>query len=217
MTSVKVVALAGGSGSGKSSVAEALYLRHPDTFSILHLDDYFKAEKDTPRLGNHTNWEHPDGVLFEKILHDLRLLKSGNPAKVLTKSELFNPEYDSKLDNRIEYTIESKPIIIFEGYLSLWDTSVRAISDLKVYLDMPIRESLKRRSSNKWILSQEYYSEVLYPMHENFVETTRKFADLIIDVGKNSKEEAVEMIERKIEALYGKIDTKHDRYKEYRD
>ena len=198
MTQVKIVAIAGGSGSGKSSVAEALYRKYPETFAILHLDDYFKAEKDTPRLGNHTNWEHPDGVFFEKILRDLQLLKSGNSVTLFTKSELFNPEYDSKLDNRIEYIIEPKPIIIFEGYLSLWDESIRDISDLKIYLDMPIEESLKRRSSNKWILDQEYYSEVLYPMHESFVKATVKFANLIVDVGQNSKEEVTDIIERKI-------------------
>jgi uridine kinase len=93
--------------------------------------------------------------------------------------------------------VELKPIIILEGYLALYDINIRDLLDVKIYLDIPIEESVKRRSSNKFTLDQKYFENVLLPMHKQFVEPTKNYVD-IIDVSNLKKEEIIEQVLSKI-------------------
>lgn len=195
MNQVMLVAIAGGSGSGKSTVAVALCKKYPDKIAVLHIDDYFKGKEHVPMFENFTNWDHPDAVDFERIRTDLASLKSGEPVTILTKSELYNPGYSHALKNKIEHTVEPRPIVILEGYLALADQGVRNLLDHKVYLDIPIEESAKRRSSNKFALDQEYFSKVLVPMHRKHVEPTKSHADQILDVSKMDADEVLSAVE----------------------
>lgn len=198
MNKVFIIGIAGGSGSGKSTVAVSLSKKYPDKIALLHIDDYFKNKEQVPILKGFTNWDHPDSIDFKKIYRDLVSLKNGNSVKVFTKSELYNPNYNHSLQNKIEYVIESKPVVILEGYLTLWDKMVRDMFDYKLYFDIPIEDSTKRRSMNKFILDQEYFSKVLLPMHKKYVEHTKIYTDLIIDVSTKSANEVLIILEEKI-------------------
>ena len=179
---IKMIGIAGGSGSGKSTAAISLCRKHPDSYAVVHLDDYFKKKEDAVMAGDVVNWDHPDSLLLDDLYADLAALKEGRPVTVMTKSELYHPEYDYGLKNRKEYTIEPKPVIIVEGYLVLHDARIRGSLDLKVYLDMSIEESVYRRSANKFPVDAGYLEKILLPMHERFVEPTKACADLVIDV-----------------------------------
>lgn len=196
MQSVKIILIAGGSGTGKSTLAVSLCKKYPDKISLLHVDDYFKKKEEIPTLDGFANWDHPQSLRFDDIFKDLTSLKNGESVKILTKSELYNPGFDRNLKNKIEYTVLPKPIIILEGFLSLADERVRNISDHMIYLDLPIKESIKRRSGNKFDVDPEYFSKIILPMHRKFVEPSKKFANFVLDVSDLSSEEVFNKIEK---------------------
>ncbi len=196
------IGIAGGSGSGKSTLAVALCKKYPDRCAVVHLDDYFVSTAEAPKLAGFTNWDHPDAIRFDDLLRDLQMLKNNLPIRVMTKSELYNPEYRAESKNKIEYTIAPKPIIILEGYLALHDPRIREMLDYKIYLDLSIEESAKRRSANKFALDPDYFSQILVPMHRQYVEPTRQYADLVVDVSYMNQEEVVSMVERDLIKLF---------------
>jgi len=99
---MKIIGMAGGSGSGKSTVAIALCKKYPEKFALLHLDDYFKKTEEVPKLEGFTNWESPESIRFDDLFKDIKSLSEGREIKVLTKSELYNPNYDRNLKNKKE-------------------------------------------------------------------------------------------------------------------
>lgn len=210
MNKVLMIGIAGGSGSGKSTVAIRLCKKYPEKVAVVHVDDYFKRKQEVPLLEGFTNWDHPDAVNFERIFKDLILLKNGQSVTILTKSELYNPDYRQSLNNKIEYCIEPKPIIILEGYLALWDKEVRDLLDHKVYLDIPIEESVMRRSANKFLLDQEYFLKVLLPMHRAYVEQTKKYADMVIDVTHKDADEVFRILDETMLRWWGSEVCKND-------
>src|SRR3989344_2976543 len=177
----RIVGIAGGSGSGKTTLAIGLYTKYPDKIALVHLDDYFKKPEEIPMAGDVPNWDDPAAIRFDDLYRDIVSLMHGKPITVLTKSELYNPGYDPKLENKISYVIEPKPVILVEGYLTFHDMHVREIFARKIYLDIPIRDALKRRTKPG---SEEYYQNVLIPMHEAYIEPTRQYADLVIDASR---------------------------------
>lgn len=188
--------IAGGSGSGKSTLAIEINRRYPDECVVVHLDDYFVPIERTHLLAEGMPfWDHPSAVRFDDLYRDLDLLKSGSPIDILTKSELYNPSYDPALRNKISCRLSSKPVILFEGFLSLWDTKVRSLIDFSVYLEMPIDQSYKRRGKNKIPVSDDYYKQGLLPAHSEFVEPTKKYADLVIDASSCSLDEMCVQVE----------------------
>ncbi len=195
MLTVRVVGVTGGSGSGKSTVAISLCRKYPEKIVLIHIDDYFVKSERAPRLGEFVNWDHPDAIRFDDLYKDLTSLRDGQKVTILTKSELYNPSFDHGLRNKIEYTVEPKPIILLEGYLVLYDKRIRDLVDLKIYLDMPIEQSTKRRSSNKFLLQQDYYNRVLMPMYEKYVLPTKGFADFIVDVSNKKPDEILALVE----------------------
>ncbi len=190
-----IIAIAGGSGSGKSTLAVALCRKYPNTYALLHIDDYFDMKENVPKLGELINWDDPRAVRFDDIYRDLLALKNDTPVTIRTKGELYNPGYISALKNKIEYTVFPKSRVILEGYLALHDERIRALMDFAIYLDMPIAASTKRRSENKFNLDPIYAERVLIPMHAKNVEPTRAYADLVIDVSEKTKEDIFHMAE----------------------
>lgn len=195
---MKIIGISGGSGSGKSSLAISLLKKHPNECAILHIDDYFKKKEDAPKVGNFTDWDHPDSVRFDDLYRDLLALKEGRPVTILTKSELYHPDYDPKLRNKIEYVVEPRQTVIVEGHLVLSDERIRDLMDVKVYLDMPIEESIKRQSGNRTDFGTEYFDNILGPRHRMFVEPGKEYADIVLDVSELSSDEALEQIELSI-------------------
>lgn len=192
----KVVGIAGGSGAGKSTLCVNLCRKYPEKFCIMHLDDYFKKEEYVPMLDGFKNYDHPDALRFDDFLSDLSKLKSGEAIKLRSRGQLYNPEYGKSVKNKIEVEILPKPIILAEGYLVLYDERIRNLMDSKIFLDLPIEESLKRRvTAGKGTYDGEYYLKVLIPMHKEYVEPTRLFADKSIDVSNLSREEVASIFE----------------------
>lgn len=194
----RIIGIAGGSGTGKSTVAISLCRAHVEDCAVVHLDDYFKKSEDAVHEGGVINWEHPDSLRLYDLYHDLCTLKEGKPITVLTKSELYHTAYDYALKNKIEYVIEPRSVILVEGYLALHDPRIRDLMDLKIYLDMSVEESSKRRSANKFAIDKEYFENILQPMHEKFVVPTKAYANFVVDVSGKSSEEVFKILETKI-------------------
>lgn len=195
---IRIIGIAGGSGSGKSTLCVSLCKNHPNECALLHVDDYFKKSEETPELNGFKNWDHPDSLRFDDIYKDLLSLREGREVTIRTKGELYNPEFQHELKNKKEVVISPKPIIILDGYLALYDPKVRELIDLKIYLKIPIQESIKRRSSNKISPGEEYFEKVLFPTHEKFVEPTKQYADLIIDVTNKNQAEVYKIVESRL-------------------
>ncbi len=191
----KLIGIAGGSGSGKSTLAIALCRKYPNTFALVHIDDYFKKSADAPRKGKFINWDHPDCLRFDDLHEDLQKLIRGESIFVNTKSELYHPDYDPKSRIRISHEIQPKPIVLLEGYFALYDERILRLIDFKIFLTMPIEQSMRRRSVNKSVHNTAYLSEVLAPAHSEFVEPTRNHADLDIDVTVCSPTEVFSEVE----------------------
>lgn len=189
----KFVGIAGGTGAGKSTLAIGLVQQEPQTYALVHVDDYCKRLEDAPRMGEFINWDHPDAIRFDDLLRDLAALKQGDSIRLTTKGELYHPEYDPEAPHKIPYEIIPKPVVLVEGYLALYDERIRSLMDVRIFLDMPVEESHKRRSGNKRRQKEVYFTEVLIPAHKKYVEPTKAFATLVLDVSKKTTEEVLQM------------------------
>jgi uridine kinase len=191
--SKRLLIIAGGSGSGKSTLAANLYRRFPGAVSVLHLDDYYKKSQDVPILPeSFRNADVPDALRFSDMARDIRRFLNGEGVEVSTKSELYNPDYDPHIRNRITHLIEPRTLIVVEGFLALHDPEIRSLAYTSIFLSMPIRASLIRRSANKLAMPDVYFSSVLIPSHDRYVVPSMEFAETIIDVELLSAEEVFE-------------------------
>lgn len=194
-----LIGIAGGSGCGKSTLAYGLKEKYPDLIEVVHFDDYQKEEVDVPFFEGMRNWDHPDAINFEQLHKDLLQLKVGKEVMVMTKSNILNPSYEEK--GRIKHIMKPKRIIIVEGYLALYDEKVRDLFGLKIFLDIPISEGMKRRNKITYYDESEYNNKILVPMHAKYVEPTKKIADLSIDVVRNNEDEVFNIVHNKLKEL----------------
>ena len=186
MQKTTIIGIAGGTGSGKTTVvkkiAEAL---PPHYVAVVPLDSYYNDTSDMTEEERHAiNFDHPgafDWKLLTKHVNDLR---SG--------VAIEQPTYSYLLCNRLKETVhvEPKPVIIIEGIMTLLNKRLRDIMDLKVFVDADPDERLIRNIQRDTIdrgrtvsMVVERYLEVLKPMHEQFIEPTKRYADLIIPQG----------------------------------
>ncbi|MFC0296169.1 uridine kinase [Geobacillus jurassicus] len=181
-----VIGVAGGSGSGKTSVARAIYDHFGDrSILVLEQDFYYKDQSHLPfeeRLK--TNYDHPlafDNDLLIEHIH-----------KLLRYEPIDKPVYDYTLHTRSSEVIrvEPKDVIIVEGILVLEDERLRNLMDIKVYVDTDpdiriirrlIRDIKERGRTFDSVIEQ--YLSVVRPMHNQFVEPTKRYADVIIPEG----------------------------------
>ncbi|AMX82807.1 uridine kinase [Geobacillus subterraneus] len=181
-----VIGVAGGSGSGKTSVARAIYDHFGDrSILVLEQDFYYKDQSHLPfeeRLK--TNYDHPlafDNDLLIEHVHQL-----------LRYEPIDKPVYDYTLHTRSNQVIrvEPKDVIILEGILVLEDERLRNLMDIKVYVDTDpdiriirrlIRDIKERGRTFDSVIDQ--YLSVVRPMHNQFVEPTKRYADVIIPEG----------------------------------
>lgn len=194
MKSPILIGIAGGSGAGKSTLAFGLKDSLPDKVTIIHFDDYQKKRADAPVFDGMTNWDHPGAIDFEKLILDLKKILNGESVSIQTRNERDNPEFP-KTRERKEVVLQSLPIIILEGYLCLYDKRVRDLLDYSVYLDIPHETRIARRTKS---VDENYVSSILIPMHQQFVEPTKNFADLVIDVSNLSAENVLRKVLEKI-------------------
>ena len=186
-----LIGIAGGTGSGKTSIANHLLKRFGnDELIVIEQDSYYK---DNSNLSmderNQQNFDHPEAIDIQLFNKQLESLLDGKPVKI--------PIYDFSSHNRIEQLQLVKPtkIIIVEGILTLYFESLRKLMDIKVFVDVPDKIRFKRRLSRdikkrgRTLMSvTNQYENTVYPMYKQFVEPSKDFADIIITGGAKNKE-----------------------------
>ncbi|MGG6431125.1 uridine kinase [Anoxybacillus sp. D401a] len=198
-----VIGVAGGSGSGKTTVTKAIY-EHFQGHSILMLeqDYYYKDQSHLPfeeRLK--TNYDHP--LAFDNDL----LIDHIN--KLLNYEPIDKPVYDYTLHTRSNEVIrvEPKDVIILEGILVLEDERLRNLMDIKVYVDTDadiriirrlLRDIKERGRTLESVIEQ--YVNVVRPMHNQFIEPTKRYADIIIPEGGHNHV-AIDLMVTKIQTI----------------
>lgn len=184
-----IIGIAGGTGSGKSTVVRKILERLPQgEVVILPQDSYYRDSSHLPleeRL--EINFDHPDSIEFELLVKHLKELKKGKTIE--------QPVYSYLTCTRAIETIPINPchVIIIEGILVLTNPELRKMMDLKVFVDADADDRLIRvinrdivergRSVNKVM---ERYENTVKPMHLQFIEPSKRFADLIIPQGGNN-------------------------------
>ena len=198
-----VIGVAGGSGSGKTSVTKAIYESFKGhSITMIQQDYYYKDQSDVPfeeRLM--TNYDHP--LAFDNDLLIVHL------EKLLRYEPIGKPVYDYSLHTRSKEIIEVEPkdVIILEGILVLEDERLRNLMDIKLYVDTDADIRIIRRLSRdikergRTLDSViEQYTNVVRPMHNQFIEPTKRYADVIIPEG-GQNHVAIDLMVTKIQTI----------------
>ena len=180
---MKIIGIAGGSGAGKSTVSYCLVDAYPEKYEVVNLDDYqkLKTDPDLPMLHGMINWDHPDIILWDNLIADLEKLAHNQSVTINTWAHRSNPEYPihRKMFSR---TISPKPILIVEGYLALYNKKLRDRYDKSFYLELDENARNERRDKGTIVTDTDYEELVMKPMFNEFVEPSKRFADVVIDV-----------------------------------
>lgn len=205
MSNIIVIGIAGGSGSGKTTLMRNLMERFGDAISVLSHDSYYHAHDELPfEKRCQLNYDHPDSFDTEMLIDHVRRLKAGEAVD--------SPTYDYTVHNRAKETVhvEPRPVIIVEGILIFENKTLCNEMDIKIYVDTDAdvrlirrikRDVAKRGRSLESVLNQ--YLDTVKPMHEQFVEPSKKNADLVVlEGGKNlvALEMLINRIQRHIDA-----------------
>ena len=187
-TTVMIIGIAGGSGSGKTTLAESIMSHFGERISILRHDDYYKAHNElTFEERSRLNYDHPDAFDTELLIEHLDRLRAGEAVE--------SPLYDYTVHNRSDKVrrVEPNPVILLEGILIFENADLCRRLDVKVYVDTDadvrivrriLRDVKERARSLDSVITQ--YLTTVKPMHEAFVEPSKKRADVIIpEGGKN--------------------------------
>lgn len=187
----KLIGITGGSGAGKTTLCEKLLAKYPDRFVLVQLDDYFYPRNELPVLHGEPNFDHPDAVNVDKLLHDLAELRAGRSITVNTRNLRVNPDY-WQTKQRIPVVCEPRPFVLVEGFLLLHDERVRNALDKTIWLEAPHEMRWERRVSPK---NEGYEDNVYKPMYKEHAEPTKAFAGSIIDVSDKSVDEVLAEVE----------------------
>jgi uridine kinase len=181
-----VLGIAGGSGSGKSTIARSvLDALQPGVGVLLEQDHYYRAQPHRPlEERERVNYDHPDALEMDLLVTHLDALRAGEA--------IDRPTYDFAVHDRAPAGLRIEPaaVVIVEGILVLADERVRARFDAKVYVDTDsdirlmrrIRRDLEHRGRTFAQIRKQYY-ETVRPMHLAFVEPSKRFADVIVPEG----------------------------------
>jgi uridine kinase len=198
-----VIGVAGGSGSGKTSVTKAIYESFKGhSITMLQQDYYYKDQSDLPfeeRLK--TNYDHPLAFDNDLLIEHIE--------KLLRYEHIDKPVYDYSLHTRSKEIIEVEPkdVIILEGILVLEDERLRNLMDIKLFVDTDADIRIIRRMSRdikergRTLDSViEQYTNVVRPMHNQFIEPTKRYADVIIPEG-GQNHVAIDLMVTKIQTI----------------
>ena len=200
MAECMVIGIAGGTGSGKTTLLRALIARFGDDIAVISHDNYYKAHDDMPLEDRaRLNYDEPAAFDTDMLIEHLRLLKQG-----LT---IHCPVYDFSIHNRTKETIEIAPkkVIVVEGILIFENKILCQEMDIKIFVDTDadvrlarrIRRDVRKRGRTLESVLEQYLTTVK-PMHEHYVEPSKKNADLVVlEGGKNVV--ALDMIMGKIQ------------------
>lgn len=200
-----VIGIAGGTGSGKTTLTERIRERFTSEVSVLYHDNYYKRHTGmTYEERSQLNYDHPDAFDTDLIVRDLGALRRGEAVQC--------PVYDYTIHNRSDQTIEVKPtrVIIVEGILIFAEPALRDLMDIKVFVDTDadvrilrrVMRDVKERGRTLDSVVNQYLTTVK-PMHEAFVEPSKKYADIIVPQGGHNTvalEMLIERIRRHVES-----------------
>ena len=185
-----IIGIAGGTGSGKTTVVKrSSKALPPNCAAVIPLDSYYNDTTNlTPEERAAINFDHPDAFDWKLLSEHIRMLKNGEAVE--------QPTYSYIESNRQKETVhvEPKPVIIIEGIMALHYKRLRDMMDLKIFVDTDAdvrlirnirRDVVERGRTVDMVLDR--YEKVLKPMHEQFIEPTKKFADLIIPWGGDNR------------------------------
>jgi len=181
-----IIGICGGTGSGKTTVVnKILEILTADHVAVLSQDSYYKDNSNiSVEERKHINFDHPNSIEFDLLYDHINELKKGNSVK--------KPIYSYITCTRSSETIhiESKEVILIEGILLFSDEKIRNICNMKVFADAPPDERLLRVIKRDIVQrgrdveqTLNRYTESVKPMHEQFIEPTKRFADIIVPLG----------------------------------
>ena len=193
---ILVIGIAGGTGSGKTTLMNNIVKKFEGMVTVLSHDNYYKRHDElTFEERSALNYDEPNAIETSLMVEHLAMLKNGQAIDC--------PVYDFTRHNRSDETIhlESKPVIIVEGILIFENESLRELMDIRLFVDTDAdirlcrrikRDVNKRGRSLESVLSQ--YQQTVKPMHEKYVEPSKKYANIVVpEGGKNVV--ALDMIE----------------------
>ena len=204
MGSVMTIGIAGGTGSGKTTITRRLLQKFSSNVSVIYHDNYYKAHNDLNyEQRSLLNYDCPDAVDTELMLRDLKRLRAGEAIRC--------PVYDYTIHNRSEKTVLVKPspVVIVEGILILQDPRLCELLDIKIFVDTDadvrilrriVRDVRDRGRSLESVVDQ--YLTTVKPMHEMYVEPSKRNADIIIPEGGHNLV-AMDMLIERIRAHVG--------------
>ena len=199
------IGIAGGTGSGKTTITKKIIAEFGSDVSVIHHDSYYKAHDDmTFEERCKLNYDHPDSFDTPLLLEHLRALKAGKPVDA--------PVYDYTVHNRSQETERINParVLLVEGILIYAEPELCRELDIKIYVDTDadirilrriVRDVKKRGRTLDSVIDQ--YLTTVKPMHEEFVEPSKRRADIIIpEGGRNTV--ALEMVLERIRGYLGR-------------
>ena len=200
---ITIIGIAGGTGSGKTTVVRKIVEALPPHFvAVVPLDSYYHDTTGmTPEERSDINFDHPDAFDWKLLIKHVNELRNGHAVE--------QPTYSYIISNRLPETIhvEPKPVIIIEGIMTLINKRLRDMMDLKIFVDCDPDERLIRNIQRDTIdrgrtvsMVVDRYLKVLKPMHEQFIEPTKRFADVIIPQGGDNIK-GIGMLSNYIETL----------------
>ena len=201
MSDIMVIGIAGGTGSGKTTITRKLIECFGPDVSVIHHDNYYKAHHNMPYEERaKLNYDHPNAFDTDMLIRDLRQLKKGKSIQC--------PVYDYSIHDRTDRTVTIKPtrVIIVEGILIYESRELCREMDIKIYVDTDadvrilrriVRDVRDRGRSLESVIDQ--YLTTVKPMHEQFVEPSKRRADVIIPEGGQNRV-ALEMVVERVRA-----------------
>lgn len=211
MDNVLVIGIAGGTGSGKTTITKHLLTRFGEDVSVIYHDNYYKAHHEMSyEERSQLNYDHPDALDTHLLIDAIKELKAGRPATC--------PVYDFSIHDRTDETTTILPtkVLVVEGILIFADPDLCDQMDIKIFVDTDadvrilrriIRDVKKRGRSLDSVVSQ--YLTTVKPMHEQFVEPSKRNADIIIPEGGRNQV-AMDIIMERVKAHLHKDKERND-------
>ncbi|MCS5653541.1 MAG: uridine kinase [Candidatus Marinimicrobia bacterium] len=203
MTNNALLGIGGGTGSGKTVLSNNLLNKfNRDEIAIIRQDSYYKdLSNKTSQERARTNFDHPEAINFDLLTEHLEILLNGESVEI--------PVYDLSTHTRApkKKRLDPHPIVILEGTMVLTHQQIRDRMDIKIYVETDadvrfirrLQRDINERSRTMEDVIEQYMNTVR-PMHEEFVEITKKYADIILPKGGNNSV-AVELIQAQIQTL----------------
>jgi uridine kinase len=198
-----VIGIAGGTGSGKTTVANVILQRAgAEQIAFVPHDAYYRDLVDLPITQRELiNFDHPDSLETSLLIDHVKSLKNWNPVKI--------PVYDFTTHTRTNKTVQifPQPVVLVEGILVFVEPFLRELFDIKIFVDTPAdirfirrleRDIVERGRTVESVIHQ--YQSTVRPMHEEFVEPSKRFADVIIPEG-GLNTVAMDLVVARIDAL----------------